>query len=421
MNNYIPSKRILRSKSHNEVFYQLGKTDNLSYLDIHQIIPKMQHSPKPTPPIIATGTSTASSTTSTASQAKQTSTLTSSEFQILKNSMQILKNQNDALNNKYIELLQQQAQSQNQHDSDFTTKELFKMIPKFNGKKEQLRNYINIVNDLWEKIPEGAAQSKFISILRINLSDEAALVLEDQELVTWEEIRDILQQNFKVEVDYAASHALLQKMKQNPGESIESFVQRIKKELIKTKSSSPMGTTTKFWHDYNEKIAIQVLEDGIYNIKIQSRVVSAQKKTFNEASQYAIDVDARLKIHNDDNNNRRNSFAPITCNYCKKRGHKMDDCRLKKSNEKNRNSKESFKQNGNGFKCDFCGLQGHTADRCFKNPKNKNQNSSTKNNNEQMKKKVNKIMETQDEENQILDNQSVSDFGEWFQPDETKN
>lgn len=127
-----------------------------------------------------------------------------------------------------------------------------------------------------------------------------------------------------------------------------------------------------------------------------------------------------MKIHNDDNY-RRNSFSPITCNYCKKRGHKIDDCRLKKANEKNRNPKESFKPNGNGFKCDFCGMQGHTADRCFKDPKNKNLKNNAKGNSEQIKKKVNKIMETQDEENELLDNQSVSDFGEWFQPDETKN
>lgn len=121
------------------------------------------------------------------------------------------------------------------------------MVPKFGGKKEELRVCINKCEELWSYIKPGSRQAKFISVLKNNLFDEAALLLLDEDrLNTWEDIKTILNKVFSTDPNHSNNIALLESLGQKSNESVESFCKRIKEILGQLKSVVPEGATKIF-------------------------------------------------------------------------------------------------------------------------------------------------------------------------------
>lgn len=252
----------------------------------------------------------------------------------------------------------------------FPIRDLIKLIPKFSGDRAQLRVYINKCSELWSFVKDGVDQARFITVLKNNLSGEAALLLLDEdELEDWESIRSLLNQNFNSDPNHSNNIALMQSMKQNRNESVEDFCGRIKTILVTLKSSIPTGATKHFWFDHTERQAVQALEDGLVDLSLQSRVVAAQKTSFNLASQYAIETAKRLtskfephptqKYQHDSTASKEKSF----CRYCKKPNHTIENCRLR---QKNNDKKTTSDQTD--FKCTICKTNSHSTDICYKNP-----------------------------------------------------
>lgn len=274
-----------------------------------------------------------------------------------------------------------QSNSQTGTDSEdelFSIKEIIKLIPKFNGNSNDLRVYINKCNELWSFVKKPMDRTRFITVLKNNLSGDAALVLLDEDgLDNWDSIRDVLQSNFNAEPNHSNHIAMLQSMKQRKDETVSDFCKRIKELLNKLKSSIPNGTTKQFWFEHNEKQAIQALEDGLADVKLQSRVVSASKPTFNIASQFAIETDNRLKskIISD----RSDSKGSLLCKYCKSNDHMIENCKKRPAkDQKKPQSATTNEKKSDDFRCTICSTNTHTTEICYKNPKNKNNGKSDK-------------------------------------------
>lgn len=259
-----------------------------------------------------------------------------------------------------------------------TFSDIIKLVPKYKGKSDELRVYVNKIDELFSYIRPGAEEATFVSVIKNHLLDEAALILLDEDsLDTWEEIKKALQQNFNPMANHANNIALLQKLKQDSSESVSDFCTKIKSLLMKLKSAIPEGTTKQFWFNHCEQYAIQCLEDGLADVSLQSRIVAAKKPTFHAAQQYAIEVSDRLNAAKSSKASSNDAF----CNYCKKRGHSITDCTLK-----SKSSKESTSSNpssssvastsntssnkSQSFRCEICEKNNHTTTICYKNPKN---------------------------------------------------
>lgn len=255
-----------------------------------------------------------------------------------------------------------------------------KLIPKFSGNRAELRIYINKCSELWSHVRSGADQARFITVLKNNLSGDAAMLfLDEDEIEDWDSVKQLLNQNFNTDPNHSNNIALMQNMRQNKNETVEDFCKRIKDILTKLKSSIPVGATKTFWFDHTERQAIQALEDGLTEVKLQSRVVSAQKSSFNIASQYAIETNNRLKSKFNELNqsNKSNESKPLDstnqeknklfCKYCKKNNHTIEKCRLKLLNDEKKKSESK----SNEFRCTICMTNTHTTDICYKNEKNK--------------------------------------------------
>lgn len=257
---------------------------------------------------------------------------------------------------------------QRNDDELFTIRDIVKVIPRFNGNPSELRVFINKCNELWSHVRSGADQARFMTILKNNMSGEAALLLLDESDVDdWESLRDLLNKNFNSDPNHSNNIALMQSMKQAPNESVEAYCKRIKDILSKLKSSVPLGATKQFWFEHTESHAIQALEDGLYDVKLQSRVVSAGKKSFHIASQFAIETESRLKSKTTESTSidRNEKVSKMFCKYCKRTNHTIKDCKLKIKNDETKPSEEQFK-------CTICKKNSHTTEICYKNPLNPN-------------------------------------------------
>lgn len=275
-------------------------------------------------------------------------------------------------------------------DDHFTIQEILRMIPKYGGKREELRIYINKCDELWSHVAQGPQQVKFTSTLKNNLYDEAALILLDEEdLDSWEDIKDLLKRNFGIDPNHSNNLAMLQSIRQMSDESVDTFCKRIKDILTKIKSIIPNGTTKQFWFEHNERQAIQALEDGLKDANLQARIIAANKPTFNLAAQYAMEVDTRLR-GKENLHEKPITKESLFCKYCKKKNHSIENCRLKKVNDHtNKDKRDNNKSDKELKKCEICDRANHKTADCYKNPKNKNNEKF-----EYKKKNVNKIAET---------------------------
>lgn len=249
--------------------------------------------------------------------------------------------------------------------------DIIKLIPKFNGKPEDLRVYLNKIDDLFSYI-DNCDEALFVTVVKTNLTGEAANeIAEEEGLDTWDELKAKLTTSFKQKENHVNDIALLQQTRQGQSETVELFCARIKKVLTKLKSVIPAGTTRNFWFAHSERYALQCLEDGLSDVKIQARLVAEKPKTFQAAVQFVIDTECRLnKNKNATDTSRGNTIKDSgaqsvpTCTYCRKKGHKIEDCRIK---NKNPSAEKSEKK----FRCEICDRDTHTTAICYKNPKNK--------------------------------------------------
>lgn len=313
-----------------------------------------------------------------------------SDFDDLKFEKDSIKSQYDALKLNYDRVIYEKRQLQVQlnnsghntiqthtysannrlRDDDelFTIRDIVKVIPRFSGNSSELRVFINKCNELWSHVKSGADQARFMTILKNNMSGEAALLLLDESDVDdWESLRDLLNKNFNSDPNHSNNIAMMQSMKQAPNESVEAYCKKIKDILTKLKSSVPHGATKQFWFEHTESHAIQALEDGLHDVKLQSRVVSARKKSFHIASQYAIETESRLKSKANEaiSTDRNDKVSKMFCKYCKRTNHTIKDCKLKMKNDETKLPEEQFK-------CTICKKNSHTTEICYKNPSNPN-------------------------------------------------
>jgi hypothetical protein len=254
--------------------------------------------------------------------------------------------------------------------------DILKLIPKFNGKPEELRVYINKIDDLFSYINDGD-EAIFVTVVKTNLTGEAALeILDEEGLDSWNELKSKLLTSFKNQENHVNDIALLQQMKQCENENVETFCNRIKKVLSKLKSVIPLGATRNFWFAHTEGYAVQCLEDGLMDVTVQARLIAQKPPNFQSAVQFAIDTDNRLKKNVDNSSNKTNDTkSKLFCRYCKKNNHVIENCKLRSKNRDQKGDESKSEE----YKCTICKKNTHSTDICYNNPKNKQKSAKEAN------------------------------------------
>lgn len=284
--------------------------------------------------------------------------------------------------------------SENEDEEQVKLVDILRMIPKYNGKREDLRVYISKCDELHSYVRPGFQQARFVSTIKHNLFDEAAQVLLDEDdLDTWDDIKNLLKKNFDTDSNYSNNMAMLDGLRQGRDESVETFCKKIREILAKLKSVIPKGTTKTFWFGHCEEVALRTLYDGLRDNALASRIIVEKMQTFTLASQYAIDVSTRLKNKFAHAEGVKEKRTDAYCKYCKKGGHIIEDCTLRKKNDKSKTENVAKKTE---MWCEICDKSNHTTASCFKNPKNKKDKNGKE---EHTKRKGVNAIETKTEKN----------------------
>jgi len=159
----------------------------------------------------------------------------------------------------------------------------------------------------------------------------------------------------------------LAKVRQESNEKLDDYIGRVKQLLQNLNLSYDPDIeqiTIDFISKENDKKARRAFEDGIKDKELRMRVVTANLPTLQEATDYALEQEIRMK------ESFGNTIQSIQCNFCQKMGHKEFDCRNKKAQR----SANTYQPRPPATPCPKCGKRGHWAKDCWSNQQIGNNN-----------------------------------------------
>jgi hypothetical protein len=278
----------------------------------------------------------------------------------------------------------------------FTPEAIAALIPVYDGNPDGLMGYLRTMKAAYSLIENGeeSMKSYFVIVAKSKLTGEASSVVDkinpiDDEPIEWKDIEEALNKNIFIRENREILLEKLGAMKQGNTESITSFHQRCEKIKTKLVAVSIRGKTQKETIESeeinSERFAIRSFIKGLQDNEIKKAVHSNGPKTMYaalEEAQYAESLTHGI--------NPSQKSETKHCNYCKKKGHTLNECFKRNSSLSNNSNNEtqqqqlqyrpqqqqqqqqyrrentSWKQDGSNNKitCMFCGKIGHWASQC---------------------------------------------------------
>lgn len=280
-----------------------------------------------------------------------------------------------------------------------------KLIPEFKGEKQNLDKFINCVDMFSENLVKEEDTNFLVYIIKTKLTGEPYDIVKYQNANTWIEIKKVLKENFSCTKSVQQLQLELNNCRQYMNEDVRTFSQRIEQTLSFLNKVSTDGQTAeviKALIEFNGKSALNSFQNGLIE-PIKLIIKASRFVTLSEAINCAIIEENNLKQRGNYNpnsnfkkfnsDNSKNNFVPQYknnyqksnnfqkpsnfqkfdkyshslpqfnknpqvnniqkhCNYCKKPGHLIAECRKREFNNKkkkpeNTNQTESMYDNTN--------------------------------------------------------------------------
>jgi len=235
----------------------------------------------------------------------------------------------------------------------------------------------------------GWTESQTLQVIKLKLTGSALQFAKSDEACknarSCHEIREALVMRFGDNLPDHYYFEQLANIRQNRGETIEQFADRVKKVSDKTMRISSNEEVNKVLRDELDRRATDAFVRGLFGeVGRQARIKFP--KNFREAVSTAVAINnverhprqmedpprrifgavARGACHNCGRQGhiarfcRQTQPTPIpvvTCNFCKRRGHQEAECRTKMASQRNNNNPVA--------RCGNCGRQGHPTENCW--------------------------------------------------------
>lgn len=267
---------------------------------------------------------------------------------------------------------------------EYKLNELCQIIPEYDGDSVLLNTFISSCDAAFQVATE--EQKYLLTVhLKNKLRGRASQLINSRELRSWIEIRELLRTHFGDSRDLTSLIYALQQIKQGDNENPQNFVHRINAHNSKLHASinqqnnlSPQEKNSQ--QSLIDKMSLNTLLTGL-EPKLGAIIRAGNPKNMIEAAErirkeYQLSfLEKQSHKSNTNRNPTPSNKNHKTCNYCKKPGHVISECRSKQYNDRNRPSTSNF----NNFRNN--NYQRTDSSQNFHRPYNPNNNNPPRNQN----------------------------------------
>ncbi|KAL1489788.1 hypothetical protein ABEB36_013722 [Hypothenemus hampei] len=264
----------------------------------------------------------------------------------------------------------------------YNLKDIFMLIPEYDGDPISLNSFLNTCNTAYS-ICSGD-QHIFLIRIKNQLRGRAAQLINSRDLNQWEEISNLLNIHFGDPRDINSLILDLQKLKQLPQENPITFCNRVINLNSKMQSSITKQNLSRDQNlaqsDLIENMTLNTLLTGlepkigqIIRASSPNSIVDAVQRIKREM-QLSYFEEQRSNIRSQSNSKPSPSRSQKFCNYCRKPGHLISECRTKVRNDSHRQNFGN-QQSSNTHQNPFNSRQGQNFNRFNSynpNPSNSN-------------------------------------------------
>ena len=260
-----------------------------------------------------------------------------------------------------------------------------KMIPEFNGNKENLHKFIACSDIVGASATTREQKETFLNVIKSKLCGSAYNLIKYKVFDSWEQLKIILQQQYLEKRTIAQIQAELINSKQYYNEDVLTFANRIERltlDLTDACVASEGQAAYNTISNLNQKSALKAFVEGLKD-PVRLIIKASRFTKLSDAISAACEEERVIKAkqynnHFHDKSNKGN----IRCYICNKPNHKASQCYSKKSSLNSAKSpddriKQEFNvRNVSATTCNYCKNVGHTINDCRKRQYN---NSRRKN------------------------------------------
>lgn len=234
-----------------------------------------------------------------------------------------------------------------------------KCIPIFNGEQKtslnaDIANFVMCCRAVHSMFDDNADKEYFFSFLKTRFQGKAFQLMSQHEFKSIEEIENILKEYYIPKPIYIEVKSNLVKAKQSHNESIFEFGQRVINLLCKCKeviSEKYIGNkpVIESLIEEEETLAVRHFRQGLANRTIELRLSCMKLEKIKDAIDKAVEIEHEEK---ESKSNFSESLVPkhkLSCSYCGKLGHLLEDCwyATKSSQGRQSESSNNFHNNKN--------------------------------------------------------------------------
>ena len=170
-----------------------------------------------------------------------------------------------------------------------------KFIPEFDGNQGKYKNFINLVEYMFDSINDTEEKKKLIKfVVRTKFSDKVRnKIAAEKTPETFAELKKITDKHFQPSKNAIAIHGELVTLKQGD-KTIAVFAEKIESliaELNNIHVSKQGEQNKEIVSNINDNLALNAFESGLHG-NIKNTVIAAQPNTFADAVKVALQVEA---------------------------------------------------------------------------------------------------------------------------------
>lgn len=290
---------------------------------------------------------------------------------------------------------------------------LIKFISKFDGNREELTSFLADCNRAFD-LSSNEQKRVLLEYVITQISGKAKSACVNRTFSEWKDLKTYLRTMYADTKHKAQLLCELTTLKQTADETLSNFTYRMEACLKRTINSLTQDVSKS-----DPPVDPQILEGKLQMIQeialnrftyftiptISSALRLRDIKSLNEAITIAKSEEQIQKMVTNAKNPKQDKSTK-TCNYCKKPGHVLGDCRKRQFNN-SRKSVQSFeskpvdsksKPNNSLETCNYCKKKGHVLKDCYKKKHNDSKNAELRANANPVSKNVKAIPAVPEEE-----------------------